>query len=92
MKLIKFRGKNLTGETFYGDLNHLELRNYTGFLNLPSSIHKIITINGEEVNPDTVAQLAEVKDGVEYYEGDETVTGGQRLRCRLVAIWEEVTS
>ena len=68
-RLIKFRGKTADGKIIYGDLNHLELRSYSGMLNLPSSVQSFIAINGEAVE-DYAQFVGYDKNGKEVYEGD----------------------
>ena len=81
MREIKFRGRDAkTGEVVYGSFCR------------PDGIIPDWNPNIEHgVEPDSVAQLVYVKDGKEYYEGDELEKDGRRWKCRLVMHWEEVT-
>ena len=79
MRQIKFRGTDANGKLVYGDYHqysHNECAIGDG---------KHLTF----VEPDSVAQLVYVKDGKEYYEGDELIKDGRRWKCHLVMQWNE---
>ena len=67
MREIEFRGKAKDGKIFYGDLNHVEIRNYSIGGKITSL--QSFTVNGEIV--DEYAQfVGRDIDGVKVYEGD----------------------
>jgi uncharacterized phage protein (TIGR01671 family) len=70
MREIKFRGRNIEGEWFYGDLINSKINNTpTAFIfppDAPNSYDRYL------VNPNTVGQFTGLhdKNGKEIYEGD----------------------
>ena len=68
MREIEFRGRTKDGRILYGDLIHLEIRNYP-FYNSERTTQIFPSINGEIV--DEYDQLVgRDKNGAKVYEGD----------------------
>ena len=82
MRQIKFRGNAVYDDKLiYGDY-HQYSRNECA---IADGKHLAF------VKPESVAQLACIKDGKEYYEGDERIENGKRYRCSLFVKWQEVS-
>ncbi len=81
---IKFRGKTADGQTFYGDLIHLELRHYSVVSSKPE-FEVVPSINGEFVE-EFVQLCGADKDGHEVYEGDVLVDELEQEHLSLIHI------
>lgn len=80
MREIKFRGRLSPLEYAYGQY-------YLSCSGTPMIIDDRHI--ARMVEPGSVRQLVCVKDGKEYYEGDELIKDGRRRRCRLATEWED---
>ena len=80
MRQIKFRGRDIdTNEDVYFDLEDI-------LLDVAGAYPEYVCLHN--VDPESVAQLGDVIDGVEYYEGEERIIDGVTHVCSLTVQWE----
>ena len=80
MRPIKFRGQTSKGKIVYGYfVRQAGLKSFQ-ILDEHNDLWKVKT--------DSVAQLGDVIDGVEYYDGDERFVDGKSFICRVKTVWE----
>ena len=70
MREIKFRGRDHEGNVYYGDLNHLEIRNI--MYGVTNSSYIVPAVNGETVD-DYGQFVGQDKRGNDIYTGDALV-------------------